>query len=175
MMTYEFTLKFAVPDGLEMASIETRLFESGCDDALIGVGLKGRLALDFCREATSAQVAVTSAMADVKRGIPEARLIEAGPDLVGVTDIAELLAFTRQNMRKLVQSHLGTFPLPLHEGRAPLWHLAEVLDWFQTYQRRQVDEPLRDVARVSMQANIARERRRVPADQVCHFDDALVS
>lgn len=175
MMIYEFTLKFAVPGEIDMETLETRLFETGCDDALIGVGQKGRLALEFSREAVSAQEALTSAMADVKRAIPEARLIEVGPDLVGVTDIAELLDFTRQNMRKLLQSHLATFPLPLHEGRAALWHLSEVLDWFQTQQRRKIDEALREVARASMQANVARESRRVPAEQIRHFDDALVS
>ncbi|TDO13926.1 helix-turn-helix transcriptional regulator [Halomonas ventosae] len=175
MTTYDFTLKFAVPGDLGMKALESRLFEAGCDDALIGIGLKGRLALEFSREAVSAQQAITSAMADVKRAIPEARLIEVGPDLVGVTDIAELLDFTRQNMRKLLQSHLATFPLPLHEGRASLWHLAEVLDWFQTHQRRKIDDALREVAQTSMQANVARESRRVPAEHIRHFDDALVS
>ncbi|WP_030072665.1 helix-turn-helix transcriptional regulator [Halomonas alkaliantarctica] len=174
-MTYEFILKFAIPSDLDGEVLETSLYESGCDDALIGIGLKGRLALEFAREAASAQQAITSAMADVKRAIPDARLIEVGPDLVGVTDIAELLVFTRQNMRKLVQSHLATFPLPLHEGRASLWHLSEVLDWFQAHQRRQVDSALCEVARVCMQANVARESRRVPTEQIRHFNDVLAS
>lgn len=170
MTHYDFTLKFAVPDALGMETLETRLFEEGCDDALIGLGQKGRLALEFSREAASAHEAITSAMADVKRAIPEARLIEAGPDLVGVTDIAELFAFSRQNMRKLLQSHLATFPLPLHEGRAALWHLAEVLEWFSTHQHKAVDEALHEVARVSMQANVAREARRLPAEEIQRFE-----
>ncbi|NWN82377.1 MAG: DNA-binding protein [Halomonas sp.] len=175
MTTYDFTLKLAVPGDLDVETLETRLFEAGCDDALIGVGLKGRLALEFFREAVSAHEAITSAMGDAKCAIPQARLIEVGPDLVGVTDIAERLDFTRQNMRKLLQSHLATFPLPLHEGRASLWHLAEVLDWFQVHQRRKIDAALREVAQVSMQANVARENRRVAVEQLNHFDDALVS
>lgn len=174
MTTYDFTLKFAVPDDVAVESLEHRLFEAGCDDGLLGLGQKGRLALQFSRAAASAQEAVTSALGDVKRAVPEARLIEVGPDLVGLTDIAELLTFSRQNMRKLLQSHLATFPLPLHEGRAAsLWHLAEVLDWFQTHQRRDIDAALREVARVSMQANVARESRRVPAEQIRHFGDEL--
>ncbi|MBB3232057.1 helix-turn-helix transcriptional regulator [Halomonas stenophila] len=174
MTHYGFTLKFAVPDALEMETLETRLFEAGCDDALVGLGQKGRLALQFSREAASAEEAITSAMADVKHAIPEARLIEAGPDLVGVTDIAELFAFSRQNMRKLLQSHLATFPLPLHEGRASLWHLAEVLEWFRTHQHKAIDEVLSEVARVSMQANVARETRRLPPEEIRRFD-ALAS
>lgn len=174
MTLYDFTLKFAVPDALDMETLETRLFEAGCDDALVGLGQKGRLALEFSREAASAHEAITSALADVKRAIPEARLIEVGPDLVGVTDIAELFAFSRQNMRKLLQSHLATFPLPLHEGRASLWHLAEVLEWFRTHQHKAIDEALREVARVSMQANVARETRRLLPEEIQHFD-ALAS
>ena len=176
MITYDFTLKFAVPYDLAMEVLETRLFESGCDDALLGLGQKGRLALELTREAASAHEAITSAMADVKRAIPDARLIEVGPDLVGVTDIAELFAFSRQNMRKLLQSHIATFPLPLHEGRASsLWHLAEVLEWFQTHQRRSIDETLREVARISMQANVAREASRLPEEQIRRFDHGLAS
>ncbi|MGM0702986.1 MAG: helix-turn-helix transcriptional regulator [Pseudomonadota bacterium] len=170
MTLYDFTLKFAVPDALDMETLESCLFEAGCDDALVGLGQKGRLALEFSREAISAHEAISSAMADVKRAIPEARLIEAGPDLVGVTDIAELFAFSRQNMRKLLQSHLATFPLPLHEGRTALWHLAEVLEWFNTHQHKAVDEALREVARVSMQANVARETHRLPPEEIQRFD-----
>lgn len=51
----------------------------------MGVGQPGRLALEFTREAKSAQAAVGSALADVKRVIPTARLIEAAPDFVGLT------------------------------------------------------------------------------------------
>lgn len=74
------------------------------------------------------------------------------------------------NMRKLLQSHLATFPLPLHEGRAALWHLAEVLEWFRTHQHKAVDEALREVARVSMQANVARETRRLPPEEIQRFE-----
>lgn len=174
MIHYDFNLKFAVPTQLDMEALETRLFEEGCDDALLGLGLKGRLALEFSREAASAHEAITSAMADVKRALPEARLIEAGPDRVGVTDIAELFGFSRQNMRKLLQSHLATFPLPLHEGHGSLWHLAEVLEWFRIHQHKDIDEALREVALVSMQANVARESRRLPPEEIQRFD-ALAS
>lgn len=48
----------------------------GRDDALIGVGLPGRLALEFVREAHSAHEAIEGAIEDVRRAIPNARLIE---------------------------------------------------------------------------------------------------
>lgn len=167
MSAYEFTLKFAIPEGLDRQTLEDRLFEGGCDDALIGTGQKGRLALSFVREAGSAREAVGSAIRDVRNAIPEARLVEAAPDLVGVTDMADLFEFSRQNMRKLVQTHRDSFPLPLHEGHSSLWHLADVLEWFDR-QGRTVDPTLHEVARESMQVNVAREaaRLRRPDDAV---------
>jgi hypothetical protein len=38
----------------------------------------------------------------VKKAIPMSRLIEATPDLVGISDLAALLGHSRQNMRKIV-------------------------------------------------------------------------
>ena len=76
-MEYTFTLKYQLteddsdPDGL----VE-RLGEAGCDDALVGIGQPGRLALEFTREADSADAAVRSALADVRSAVPSARLIE---------------------------------------------------------------------------------------------------
>lgn len=162
MSAYEFTLKFAVPSGLNRETLEARLFEAGCDDALLGSGQRGRVALQFTRAATSAREAVESALRDVRAALPQARLVEAEPDRVGVSDLAELFDFSRQNMRKLVQTHTETFPLPLHEGRSALWHLADVLDWFEVRQLRTVDPTLREVARASMAVNVAREAMRLP-------------
>lgn len=161
MKAYEFTLKFALPDGIDAEALEAVLFDSGCDDALLGIGQKGRLALSFTREAESAGQAVDSAISDVRRAVPQARLVEATPDLVGVSDIADFLDCSRQNMRKLVQTHIDTFPLPLHEGRSSLWHLVDVLDWFVERQGRSVDSTLREVARASMQVNAGREAGRL--------------
>jgi predicted DNA-binding transcriptional regulator AlpA len=163
MSEYEFTLKFAIPVDSDRESLETCLFEAGCDDALLGTGHKGRVALTFQRKASSGAKAVESALADVQRALPKARLVEAEPDLVGVSDIADLFAFSRQNMRKLLQTHTESFPLPLHEGRSSLWHLADVLDWFEQRQGRPVDPMLREVAGVNMQTNAAREVRRLDA------------
>ena len=161
MSEYEFTLKFGIPADLERDTLEARLFEAGCDDALVGTGQHGRLALTFTRDAASAEEAVDGALRDVRRAVPQARLVEAAPDLVGVSDIADLFAFSRQNMRKLVQSHAETFPLPLHEGRSSLWHLADVLEWFERRQTRSLDPTLREVARASMVVNATREAERV--------------
>ena len=124
MGQYDFTLKFALAqqDADPEAFVEQLLAE-GCDDALIGIGQYGRIALNFTREATSAGEAVLSALSDVQRIIPAARLVEAAPDFVGLTDIANILGFSRQNMRKLVIKSGPNFPLPVHDGKPAIWHI----------------------------------------------------
>jgi predicted DNA-binding transcriptional regulator AlpA len=157
-MEYDFTLKFHVAAGnADTEHLVERLGEAGCDDALVGVGQPGRLALDFTREAESAQTAITSALADVKRAAPEARLVEVSPDLVGLTDVAELVGVTRQNMRKLMLSHAADFPAPVHDGSSALWHLANVLQWLKERGTYDFEQSVLDVARAAMQINLAKE------------------
>jgi hypothetical protein len=95
-MAYVFTLKFQIASKHPDALIE-RLAESGCEDALIGTGQAGRLALEFSREARNAYAAMLGALRDVKSALPETKLIEATPDLAGLTDVAEMLGVSRQN------------------------------------------------------------------------------
>ena len=135
MNEYEFTLKFALSDAeADTDQLVEKLYAAGCDDALVGTGVPGRVALQFSREAATAAEAMLSAIRDVKQAAPEARLIEASPDLVGLSDIADFFGFTRQNMRKLMLTHRASFPLPLHEGSTVIWHLADALVWFRQFQ-----------------------------------------
>ena len=157
MKEFEFTLKFALANpSLDPSYHVEALGEAGCDDALIGIGIKGRIAFEFCREAESALDAMTSAIKDVRGVIPDATLIEATPDLVGLTDIAEAFGVTRQAIRKLVQVRVYDFPLPVHEGNPSLWHLAPVLTWAESNHRAFKHELL-EVSRVAMQVNLAKE------------------
>jgi hypothetical protein len=77
-MECTFTLTYQLlSDDNDMDAIMDRLAEAGCDDALVGVGQPGRLALEFVREAHSAHDAIEGAIEDVRRAVPNARLIEA--------------------------------------------------------------------------------------------------
>jgi hypothetical protein len=77
-MECTFTLMYQLPsDDNDMDAIMDRLAEEGCDDALVGIGQPGRLALEFVREASSAHNAIEGAIEDVRRAVPNARLIEA--------------------------------------------------------------------------------------------------
>lgn len=99
---------------------------------------------------------------DVKRAIPTARLIEAAPDFVGLTDIADIVGVTRQNMRKLMVSYSTSFPAPVHEGSTSLWHLAEVMAWLQARGTYQIETPVMEVAVTAMQINLAKDMQATP-------------
>jgi len=162
MKQYNFTLKFAL--GQQNADPESyieSLMNEGCDDALIGIGKPGRIALDFIREANSADEAVISALADVKRAIPDAEFVEATPDFVGVPDIANLLDVSRQYIGKILKNNETEFPLPIHAGVRAIWHLETVLTWLVERQVKEIDESLLEISRVNMQCNHAKERNRL--------------
>lgn len=162
-MEYQFTLKFKLPpEGGDADVLLERLGQCGCDDALVGVGQPGRIGLEFARDAESASVAITTAIRDVKRAIPDANLIEVSPDFVGLTDVADLLGMTRQNMRKLMLAHVQSFPAPVHEGSSGIWHLAPVLQWFLERGTYQIERTVMDVALTAMQVNQTKEAEQLP-------------
>jgi len=100
-MEYTFTLKYQLgADDRGLEALVERLGEAGCHDALVGIGQPGRLALKFTREAADADTAVRSALADMRRAVPSAKLIEMAPDLVGSTDAAEIVGVSRRNSAK---------------------------------------------------------------------------
>ncbi|BCD98845.1 helix-turn-helix transcriptional regulator [Marinagarivorans cellulosilyticus] len=158
MNEYEFTLIYSLPDNdADPDQYIEQLAEAGCDDALIGVGRRGRIALDFIREDKSAALAIVSALKQVKSVIPEARLIEATPDYVGLTEVADIIGCSRQNMRKLTQNHALSFPVPIHEGKAAIWHLFPVLDWFKQRESYKIDSRLIEVSKTAMEINAAKQ------------------
>ncbi|NOV27357.1 DNA-binding protein [Cupriavidus necator] len=155
-MEYAFTLRYQLPaDDSDPDTLAERLYEAGCDDATVGMGVVGRIALAFDREAESAADAIVSALTDARRAMPSASLIEAAPDLVGLTDIADTVGMSRQNMRKLMLGHPASFPAPVHEGASALWHLWEVLLWMSG-KGYEIDPSLTDVAAAAMQVNLAK-------------------
>jgi len=161
MKEYEFILKFSLPDNEGDPEIFIdKLAAAGCDDALVGIGSNGRIALDFTRISSSALDAVLSGIKDVKRAIPGARLIEASPDLVGLTDVADILGFSRQNMRKLMLKN-PDFPPPYHEGNPSIWHLAKILRWMDKKTMYPIEESLLDIATTNMQFNITKDMQNL--------------
>ncbi|KAB8057620.1 AlpA family phage regulatory protein [Janthinobacterium sp. FT14W] len=162
-MDYVFALKYRLPDDeTDLDALAERLGSGGGDDALAGIGQAGRLALEFTREAGSASEALLSALADVKAIVPRARLVEAAPDFVGLTDVAQVLGLSRQNLHKLMNKHRHSFPAPVHEGSTTIWHLADVLAWLHAKGTYRLERSLIDVAQAARHINLAREAAQAP-------------
>jgi len=161
-MEYIFTLKFQLAgQDQDYDDLVECLGAAGCDDALVGIGQPGRFALAFNRDAVTAKAAIFSALADVKKAAPSATLLEATPDFVGLTDVAELVGMTRQNLRKLMLQYGASFPAPVHEGSAAVWHLADVLGWLQGRGSYAIEQAALDVALITLQVNLARQQQRL--------------
>lgn len=164
-MEYTFTLKYRLSaEDRDQVQLVERLGEAGCDDALIGTGQPGRIAMEFTRQADSALAAILSALAAVKRSTPSATLDEVAPDFVGLTDVAEMVKVTRQNMRKLIPNHSASFPAPVHEGSSAIWHLTDVFAWCRTRGLYAVDQAAADVALIAKQIDIMREAAQLDPD-----------
>lgn len=165
MKEYEFGLRFTLPRS-EAHSDELieRLGDAGCDDALIGIGHPGRIAFEFAREADSAHTAILSAIKNVTQALPGAQLVEVSPDLVGVTDVADIVGCSRQNLRKLMLSCGSGSPTPLHEGKWEVWHLAPVLRWLVERKRYTVSLDWLEISEATMKFNAALDARWTDAE-----------
>ena len=168
MKDYEFTLNFRLPESAgEPEEFVDRLAEAGCDDAIIGTGLPGRVSLQFDRTAESAREAIKSAIENVEAAIPGATLIEAAPDLVGLTELSSVLGISRQAVRKQMLANAG-FPDPVHSGNPSLWHLNDLLRWAEMNASRSVSSELKEVAERTFTLNLETEARRANLQLVPH-------
>lgn len=165
MKLYEFELIFSLPEAAGSADdIVDALFEAGCDDAVAGIGKRGRIALAFSREAANAEQAMTSGRKQVCKAVPGAELIEVKPDLVNLSEIAEILGYTRQNMQKYAANPGSTaFPSPVHSGAPDIWHLYDVLSWLREQKHVAVDEVLIETALAAAHLNAGEQSRRFEA------------
>ena len=129
MEPFEFTL---IASGVDpcAADFEDRFFEAGCDDATISLQ-KGVVLLDFNRDATSFEAAVTSAIADVEKAGATVDHIE--PDhLVHLTDIAKRAGLTKAAISNYAAGHRCVgFPAPVSRvtTESPLWDWVTVAAW----------------------------------------------
>lgn len=158
MNEYNFTvlLRLSSPDEDGERHLES-LVSGGCDDATVSLGRRGYLHLDFGREASSALEAISSATADALAAVPGADVVTVGPDLVNLTELAELMGCSRQNMRRYPagEAQAGeVFPAPVNSGDPALWHLVEVLPWLErNTSLRPMDPLLAEVAEATFAEN----------------------
>jgi predicted DNA-binding transcriptional regulator AlpA len=164
--TYEFTLRLRLPaDKPDPGAWLDRLYEAGCDDATVGVGRKGFIAVMFTREAANARKAVSSAIRDVRTAIPDAELVAADPDLVNLAELARLTGCTRQNLRKYAAGEMRTvkdlFPPPALSGPESFWRLAEVGEWISRHTKLKLERELLEVAYATSKLNLRMQGTRL--------------
>jgi hypothetical protein len=132
---YEFTLILSGIDELSDEVLD-RLYENGCDDALLGVR-DGVVFADFSRAARSLTDAVLSASRDIMKAKVGATVVHVEPDeFVTMSEIARRLDLTREGVRKWVVGTRGPgqFPPPVGNVRrkSPLWRWTDVLNWYES-------------------------------------------
>jgi hypothetical protein len=132
-----FSIKFQIPGATEPDEYAIRTYEDDGlrDFALLGPDANGVFDTDFERKAPRYEDAVLSAMEDLRRVLPEARLLQVKPDnLVTIDDIAERMGRTHESVRLLINGKRGPGGFPRHSGsggrRSKTWRWYEVERWF---------------------------------------------
>ena len=130
MNEYDFTLKFSLPSVMMVDdAILDKLFEAGCDDALMSIGKAGYLAADFTRESITAYEAIKTAIKAVTDAISHAKLIKAGPYIANLSEMANLFGCTKQNLSKYARSESPkkeSFPCPIISGKVDYWYVLDI-------------------------------------------------
>ncbi|HEV3417032.1 MAG TPA: hypothetical protein VG056_09475 [Pirellulales bacterium] len=118
------------------AEIEDALFESGCDDALLGMRC-GVAFLDFDRASKSLSEAIRTAVRDVHQAGFDVIRVEPD-DWVSAAEIARRTGRTRESIRQLASGARGPGGFPPPESsvtrNSPLWRWGEVAGWFSRTQ-----------------------------------------
>jgi hypothetical protein len=99
--SYEFDLIFSIPGSVDEGELLDRLFEAGCEDAVIGLGTPGLVAISLERFGSDAESAIAGAARQIAAALPEgSELREVRPDLVSQADVAARLGVSRQALQK---------------------------------------------------------------------------
>lgn len=166
MTEYEFNLVFKLNDSEDPEQHLDALLEAGCDDATIGFGRKGRIALDFIREAEDMLSAIISAIQDVRTAIPHAKVERANPDLLNITELAFEFGLGKENMRKYARDQSAKktpFPSPYIEGnKSTYWRASEVAQWLIEQGVIDIDEHIVETLIVIQMLNLELEKSRIP-------------
>jgi hypothetical protein len=144
MNDYAFTLRFLSPIQ-DLDELSIRLYEDLDDASLMGPDDDGSFLLEFDRRSSSLPRALTSAVKELLKVLPEAEILRVEEDdLATMADIAERAGRSPESVRLLVNGKRGPggFPPPAGrvDARTKVWRWADVADWFA----EALGEPLAD-------------------------------
>ncbi|MFC9258632.1 helix-turn-helix transcriptional regulator [Streptomyces hydrogenans] len=182
--TMEFEYSFIV-DGISVNDAEKLeiLYENF--DALL-FSQSGREVLVVTGEGNDAVTAAHAVINSLKKELPQVSILRLDADLVGISDIANRINRTRQNVAQWVagaRSAPGSFPTPEGiVGKSQVWRWAEVNEWLEKRSLGDgVRRPSRDEALIidmivlqTLKAQQAgRPALEVVAEQDDRFDDRM--
>ena len=153
MMTeaLEFELVFALPAGDQDAfALSDAVFEAGFEDALVGTGTAGLLAVGLEIVGDDAETVILDAARALIKTLPKGTILrEIRPDLVSLADVAAKLEVKRQALqqRKMPLPSVGGLyridemmtalteaAQPQPGGRRPRFNLKAAENWFRAGQ-----------------------------------------
>jgi hypothetical protein len=142
MKKYEFTI---IASGLDPQADDFggRFYDAGCEDATIAFQ-KGRIIVDFAREAESVDLAICSAIECVTAAGAQVDRVEPDP-LVNLSDIASRAGLTRAAISQYSKGQRSeNFPPPVARvtSDAPLWDWATVARWLFQHDKLSRDEAI---------------------------------
>ena len=83
---------------------------------------------------------------------------------MGLTEMAEVFGFSRQNMRKYatgLPASREAFPAPAILGEPSLWHLAEIASWLKLNTTVRPPPDVLEVSKAAARINFEVERERM--------------
>ena len=166
MNEYEFSLTYRLPFDESGEKFINSLYDNGCDDAIVSVGNRGFVRLDFTRESTDAFHAIQSAHFNVKTAIPDAVFDKAGPYLLNLTELAFELGFTKQNIQKYAKGGSKKrvlFPSPVLTGKISYWYATDVFEWFWGAGIGEIQDKDLECLFAIKSLNLAMEEKKCPS------------
>ena len=146
MNTYHFTV--VVRDARsDLADIEDKFFEAGCDDALL-CSYNDTVYLEFDREAENAAQAIRSALDNIRSlGFSDLVVEEQGFSVL--SEMAERAGMSRQALSLYAQNKRGdgNFPRPMYglSSKSAMYSWPEVATWL--FRQGKLDKAHYEVAR----------------------------
>ncbi|HHF7319857.1 TPA: helix-turn-helix domain-containing protein [Haemophilus influenzae] len=144
MNLYHFTVLIRDAHA-HLSDLEDRLFEAGCEDALICF-YNQAVYLEFDREAVSAKEAISSAFADIQNaGFHDLVLQESG--VSSLSEIAARAGLSRAALSNYANGKRSKgFPMPVYgvASGSALYSWKEVANWL--YQNQQLSSTQLEVA-----------------------------
>ncbi|WP_322892663.1 MULTISPECIES: hypothetical protein [unclassified Yoonia] len=148
---FEFELVFALPEGSHDAfALSDAVFEAGFEDALVGTGIAGLLAVAIEAEGEDAETVILDAARALIKTLPKGTILrEIRPDLVSLADVAEKLEVKRQALQQRqmplpsagglyrideMMAVLTAAAQPQPGGRRPRFNLKAAENWFRAGQ-----------------------------------------